>query len=79
MLNKLLDKYNSYKNNKQKTPCTVCRCYDVNSNDILDAVNQGCTDINEVRKTTRAGTACGKCNASVERYVCKALKKQALK
>lgn len=79
MLNKLLNKYKIYKNNKQKTPCTVCRCYDVNSNDISVAINNGCKDISDIRKVTKAGTACGRCNASVERHVSKSLKKQALK
>lgn len=75
MFSKLIKKYKKFKtlnSNKQKK---ICSCYNISNYDIMDALNNGCSGINDIRKTTKAGTACGKCNASLEYEVYKALKK----
>lgn len=74
MINKILNKLKENKESYDKLSKTVCRCYDVNRWDIEEAINNGCMNINEVRKNTKAGTACGKCNATVEYEVLKAKK-----
>lgn len=79
MLSKIMNKFKEYKKIKEITPQKVCKCYNVNSHDIKNAIENGCTCIRDVRATTKAGTACGKCNSSVESIVYKAIKKQASK
>ncbi|MEG0857167.1 MAG: (2Fe-2S)-binding protein [Terrisporobacter sp.] len=76
MIKKLVDKYKEYKKIKESTPQKVCKCYNVSNHDIKNAIENGCTGISHVRSVTKAGTACGKCNSSVESIVYKAIKKQ---
>ncbi|CAI9402225.1 FAD-dependent oxidoreductase [Aestuariimicrobium sp. T2.26MG-19.2B] len=40
---------------------TVCRCNSVTKARIVRAVNEGCTTVDEVSRTTRASTGCGDC------------------
>lgn len=75
MLRKLINKYKEYKIINSNKPKEICSCYNVTNHDIINAINSGCTGISDVRKTTKAGTACGKCNSSIEYEVCKELKK----
>lgn len=75
MFNNLIKKYKEYKKVNLSKNKEICTCHNVTKHDITDAINKGCTGINDVRKTTKAGTACGKCNSSVEYYVYKELKK----
>lgn len=67
MFCKLIRKYN--KNKK------ICSCYNISNHDIESAINNGCNDINDIVKVTKAGTACGKCMDSLEYEVYKVLKK----
>ncbi|CEI72168.1 MULTISPECIES: (2Fe-2S)-binding protein [Romboutsia] len=71
MLKNIIKKYKENKDNKNKV---VCSCFEVTKADIQNAVNEGITSINEVRKKTKAGMGCGRCNASIERVVYKAIK-----
>lgn len=75
MFSKLIKKYKKFKIVNSNKPKKICSCYNVSNYDIMDALNNGCSGINDIRKTTKAGTACGKCNASLEYEVYKALKK----
>jgi len=72
---KLISKYKKFKIINYRKPKKICSCYNISNHDITDAINNGCRGINDIRKTTKAGTACGKCNASLEYEVYKALKK----
>lgn len=67
MFNNLINKYNKKKK--------ICSCYNVSNHDIISAINNGCSNINDVIKDTKAGTACGKCMDSLEYKVYKILKK----
>ena len=71
MFSKLIKKHKKINFNKPKK---VCYCYNISNYDIINAVNNGCSGINDIRKTTKAGTACGKCNSNVEFETYKALK-----
>ena len=75
MFRKLIKKYKEYKIVNSNKPKKVCSCYNVSNHDIMKALNNGCSGRKEVRKSTKAGTACGKCNSSVEYEIYKALKK----
>ena len=67
MFNKLMNKYKKHKK--------ICSCYNISNYDILAAINNGCRGIDDIKKATKAGTACGKCNNSLKYEVHKALKK----
>ncbi|WP_195937819.1 (2Fe-2S)-binding protein [Romboutsia sp. 1001713B170131_170501_G6] len=71
MFKNIIKKYKENKNNKNKV---VCSCFGVTKADIEKAVNEGMTSINEVRKKTKAGMGCGRCNASIERIIYKSIK-----
>lgn len=78
MFSKLIKKYKEYKMVSSNKPKKICSCYNVSNHDIINVLNNGCNGINEVRKTTKAGTACGKCNSSVEYEIYKSLKNKPL-
>ena len=78
MFNKLIKKYKKFKLENSNKTKEICSCYSVTNHDIMDALNNGCHGINDIRKTTKAGTACGKCNSSVEYLVYKSLKNKFL-
>ena len=44
---------------------TVCFCCDVRQNDILGAVEAGCTTVHGIGLATRAGTNCGGCQDEI--------------
>ena len=67
MFSKLIRRYN--KNKK------VCSCYNISKYDIISAINNGYSNINDIIKVTKAGTACGKCMDSLEYEVYRVLKK----
>lgn len=71
MFKNIIKKYKENKNNKNKV---VCSCFGVTKADIEKAVNEGMTSINEVRKKTKAGMGCGRCNASIEKIIYKSIK-----
>lgn len=52
---------------------TVCFCCDVRQNDILDAVQTGCTTVHGIGVATRAGTNCGGCQNEIGLIVGNAL------
>ncbi len=45
---------------------TVCRCAGVSGTVIRTAVEEGCTNVGEVSKATRAGTGCGGCHDDIK-------------
>ncbi|WP_299348681.1 nitrate reductase [uncultured Maritalea sp.] len=47
----------------------VCSCFSVGANQILDAVNAGCTSVSEIGKTLSAGTNCGSCKAEISELI----------
>ncbi|TWI52608.1 nitrite reductase (NADH) large subunit [Pseudomonas duriflava] len=42
---------------------TICSCHNVNKGAICCQVDQGCTDLGELKAATKAGTGCGGCSA----------------
>ena len=74
MIDKIISMFNKYKKRNNRTK-RICTCHNVTNYDIKNAINNGCNGVNDIRKITKAGTACGKCNSSVEYEVYKALKK----
>ncbi|WP_068545530.1 nitrite reductase large subunit NirB [Thalassotalea crassostreae] len=42
---------------------TICSCLNVTKKDIVDAVDQGCTELAQVKSCTKASTGCGGCAA----------------
>ena len=54
----------------QKDPgATVCACYGIGINQIIDAVHGGCLSVNAVGETLGAGTNCGSCRAEIGRII----------
>ncbi|TDH35159.1 nitrate reductase [Pseudohoeflea suaedae] len=54
----------------QKDPgATVCACYGIGINQIVDAVHGGCHSVNAVGDTLGAGTNCGSCRAEIGRII----------
>lgn len=45
----------------------VCHCFNVTIGDIEKAIKEGEKSITYVRRNTKAGTACGRCNSKMER------------
>lgn len=74
MLAKIINKYKEIKKLKETRTEVVCKCFGLTNYDLRDAVNNGCEGIKEVKANTKAGTGCGRCNASVKRHVYKAIK-----
>ncbi|QGF23121.1 FAD-dependent oxidoreductase [Raineyella fluvialis] len=55
---------------EELTPAsTVCRCAGVAAGTISEAISGGCSTVEEVRTTTRAGSGCGGCRGSVEKLL----------
>ena len=55
----------------------ICKCYSVTKDDLIHAINRdGCSDIAEIKKITRAGTGCGGCLPQVGELLHVELKKQ---
>lgn len=44
----------------------ICSCFSVGINQIRDAVKGGCTSVDEVGRSVRAGTNCGSCRAEIK-------------
>lgn len=49
----------------------VCYCLNISEADIVKAVNEGATTLEEVQDVTGAGTACGSCIAEIEEIIAK--------
>ena len=48
---------------------TICACFDIGRNEILDAILGGCSSVASVGKRLKAGTNCGSCRAEIARLV----------
>ncbi|NMP16696.1 nitrite reductase large subunit [Thalassotalea sp. Y01] len=42
---------------------TICSCHNVSKGDIINAVEQGCAELGQVKSCTKASTGCGGCSA----------------
>ena len=73
-MRKLINKIKSYFEQNEDKDEKICKCFNISNNDIVKEVNQGCESIRDVRLKTKAGTGCGRCNASVERVTYKSIK-----
>lgn len=47
----------------------VCACFDVGSNQIMDAIRGGCRSVGAVGAVSKAGTNCGSCRAEIGRLI----------
>jgi len=47
----------------------VCTCNMVSENEILKVLKSGARSTNDIQKSTRAGTGCGRCLTSIDRLV----------
>lgn len=47
----------------------ICYCKNVTVQDIKDAIDKGATSFKEVQDTTKAGTGCTRCSATVKEVV----------
>lgn len=57
----------------------VCSCNNVGVGNLQEAIRNGCTDFNELCKTTGAGLDCGSCKPEVKTVLQSIPKHQALK
>jgi assimilatory nitrate reductase catalytic subunit len=48
---------------------TVCSCFGVGANEIVAAVDRGCTTVAAVGKALQAGTNCGSCRAEIRHLI----------
>ncbi len=48
---------------------TVCACFDVGRNEIVEAAAEGCTTVATIGARLKAGTNCGSCRAEIARLV----------
>lgn len=53
----------------------ICPCYKITKGDILDAIQEGASSYQEVKKATKATKACGKCKKKVKKFTKKTLEK----
>lgn len=74
MIKNIIEKFKKNSIKKEIKYEKVCRCFNVDSDSIIKVVNEGAHSIKDVRTITKAGTSCGRCNASVERVTYKAIK-----
>lgn len=44
----------------------ICTCLGTTVKDIMDAMDQGATTIEEIKELTQAGTVCGACISDIE-------------
>ncbi len=47
----------------------ICHCMNVSVSDIKDAIDNGATNIEEVKEATSASTACGVCTSNLKEVV----------
>ncbi len=48
---------------------TVCACFDVGRNEIVEAATQGCATVAAIGARLKAGTNCGSCRSEIARLV----------
>ncbi|MBO3443345.1 MULTISPECIES: (2Fe-2S)-binding protein [Clostridia] len=51
----------------------ICGCFNVTVKDIKDAKLKGCMSVDDVRRETKFGEACGRCKSKAELTVLKVL------
>jgi len=56
----------------------VCSCNQVGEGNLLDAIMGGCTTLNDLCETTRAGTGCGSCRSQVKTLLERNLKTESI-
>ena len=44
----------------------ICYCYGITKEEIVEAIKNGATTLEEIQDITGAGTACGRCNSAIE-------------
>lgn len=54
---------------KRKPTDIICFCEDVTVQDILAAIQEGATTVDDLTKMTRAGLACGTCIEDLEQIL----------
>lgn len=47
----------------------ICPCKKVTKGDILKAMEKGATSYSDVKKTTKAGSKCGKCKDDIKAFM----------
>lgn len=47
----------------------VCFCKQVNYSDIKEAISKGATNVDDVKKSTGAGSVCGRCCSNIEEII----------
>jgi NAD(P)H-nitrite reductase large subunit len=47
----------------------VCFCYNVHEQTIIEAIRQGCTSVQDIRRTTYASTGCAGCSEEVKKLL----------
>jgi len=45
---------------------TVCECYDVSFGDIMEAIENGCDNLEELIHETSAGYGCERCRSKID-------------
>lgn len=56
----------------------ICPCYKITKADIITAIDQGAASYKEVKKATKAGSACGKCKDKVKKFTKKILEERGI-
>ena len=54
----------------------ICYCYGITKEEIVDAIKNGATTLEEIQDITGAGTACGRCNGAIENILKEELNKK---
>jgi len=47
----------------------LCHCRTISTEKVLNVIKDGCATINEVSRTTMAGTGCGSCHKDIENLI----------
>ncbi|QOR35524.1 (2Fe-2S)-binding protein [Clostridium sp. 'deep sea'] len=47
----------------------ICACFDVTKNQIIEAINNGASTVDEVGEVTNAGTGCGACRDEIQNII----------
>ena len=55
---------------------TICYCYGITKQDIIDAIKDGAKTLEDIQDKTGAGTACGRCNDAIENILQEELNKK---
>jgi NAD(P)H-nitrite reductase large subunit len=47
----------------------ICKCKNVNKEDLLKAIGQGAVSFKDVQRVTGAGTKCGGCEKKIRKFL----------